>query len=215
METIVELNNISKTFCKKSDQNNLILDKVSLSINSGELITIDGKNGSGKTTLLKIISGLYLQDSGNIKYSFKNYQKNISYLSTNYRSFFLRLSVIDNLKFYGALYQIDDLTIKERIYKLSNIFECEELLNKTVSSLSDGQKKRIMLVRCFLKAPKLVLCDEAYNSLDGNTKLIFQNHIENIIPNGISVVWISHEDDIFMNIKKRSFTLNNKKLNKK
>lgn len=215
METIVELNNISKTFCKKSDQNNLILDKVSLSINSGELITIDGKNGSGKTTLLKIISGLYLQDSGNIKYSFKNYQKNISYLSTNYRSFFLRLSVIDNLKFYGALYQIDDLTIKERIYKLSNIFECEELLNKTVSSLSDGQKKRIMLVRCFLKAPKLVLCDEAYNSLDGNTKLIFQNHIENIIPNGISVVWISHEDDVFMNIKKRSFTLNNKKLNKK
>ena len=200
---------------QKSDQNNLILDKVSLSINSGELITIDGKNGSGKTTLLKIISGLYLQDSGNIKYSFKNYQKNISYLSTNYRSFFLRLSVIDNLKFYGALYQIDDLTIKERIYKLSNIFECEELLNKTVSSLSDGQKKRIMLVRCFLKAPKLVLCDEAYNSLDGNTKLIFQNHIENIIPNGISVVWISHEDDIFMNIKKRSFTLNNKKLNKK
>lgn len=219
MAAIVTLKNISKLFYKNINknkkENNLVLAKINLSIHRGELIKLFGANGSGKSTLLKIISNLYVPDSGKIEFNFNNPQKKISYLSTNFRSFYLRLSVMDNLKFYGSLYGIKPNILDERIEVLSKFFNCKDFLYKKVSSLSDGQKKRIMLIRCFIKDPELVLCDEAYNSLDKTSKELLKKYIEKIIKNGKSVVWVSHMDDEFENINTQSYTIKEKELVRK
>ena len=87
---MLETKNLSKSFnkpniFKKSSKENKVLDKISLKVYPGDSIALIGKNGAGKTTLLKTLSGLIIQDSGEIVLDKKTM---LSSVNTNERSFF-------------------------------------------------------------------------------------------------------------------------------
>ena len=79
-----------------------VLDNISLRVDPNQTIALVGRNGSGKSTLLKTICGLLVPDSGEISKNIKDYE--VSYVSTSERSFFHRLSVIENLNFFFSFY---------------------------------------------------------------------------------------------------------------
>ena len=101
---VLSLKNISKSF--KTNQYNFfkkakrktVLKNISFSAKKGDSIAIVGKNGCGKTTLLKIIAGVLQQDNGLMRSIYSSDE--ISIVNANDRSFFWRLSVLENLKFF-------------------------------------------------------------------------------------------------------------------
>ena len=129
-----------------SYQNNVVLDNINFNFRTKDCVTIYGENGSGKTTLIKLIIGLKHIKSGKF---FSNIQsKNIGYVSTNERSFYWRLSVINNLKFFGSLKGLSIEEIKKNIEIYESYLDIQDILDKKYMELSSGQKKKSFICTC-------------------------------------------------------------------
>ena len=163
-----------------------------------EIASLIGKNGSGKTSLLDMIVGLIKPDSGKIiidKYDIDEIGENkkfkfiyLPFIDTFKDNF----SVQDNLKLWGEL-SSSEFTQKKLDEKLK-FFDLLQLKHTLVSKLSQGQKKRVSLVKLLLSKCTLWLLDEPFNSLDlenmKKLKGVFLNHRKN----GGSILLASHID---------------------
>lgn len=141
-----------------------ILKDVSLSVKAGEIVAIIGKNGCGKSTLLKIIAGVLKPDSGNITYynrdalkDNKVFSKFAGYVPQD-NPLMEELTVKDNLLFWSMSKDIDKDVLEE--------FDLEEILNKKVSSLSGGMKRRLSIATTVINRPPVLILDEPTSSLD-------------------------------------------------
>ena len=189
---MLETKNLSKSFnkpniFKKSSKENKVLDKISLKVYPGDSIALIGKNGAGKTTLLKTLSGLIIQDSGEIVLDKKTM---LSSVNTNERSFFWRLSVFENLTFFSSFDKID----KNKIREVLQIFNLDKKIDSPYMHLSSGERKKISIARSLLKNANLLLFDEATSSLDVTSKRIFINTIKSLLEKKIisAVIFSTH-----------------------
>lgn len=144
------------------------LDKVSLTINEGELFGLLGINGAGKTTLIKILSGLAKKSSGDAvvdghPLSEINEIKKIIDISPQETSVAMNLSVKENLEFFQKLYDIKDKTYLDLII---SVFKLDEVLNKRVKTLSGGWQRRLSIAIALISKPKIVFLDEPTLGLD-------------------------------------------------
>tara|TARA_A100001011_G_C14156053_1_gene776134 strand:- start:372 stop:1082 length:711 start_codon:yes stop_codon:yes gene_type:complete len=193
---MLKVSQLSKSFTKPSlgflnteRSKKIILKDLSFIAKEGDCIALLGKNGCGKTTLLKLISGLLTLDKGSIT---NNFDKpldfsQISMVNSNDRSFFWRLSVKENLKFFCSLSSRDSLKKIEHTLILLDLFDKIDL---PFMSLSYGERKKISIARALLSNSKILLLDEITNSLDISAKkivistlkdLLKKNHLQLII----------------------------------
>lgn len=194
---MILLKNIKKTFYsqlipKNESSEFKIFDNLNLNINKGDFIKISGPNGSGKTSLLRIIKGILLPDDGEVIYEKKFSKDDIVLFAQNDRSFFLNLSIKENLNFFNSIntkyskklfnIKMDDLLIK---------FNLINKKNNMVSSLSSGEIKKLIIIRGYLQSGELLLFDEITNSLDKESKEIL---IQDLNTSKKTVIWISHEN---------------------
>ena len=187
---MIILKEISKSF-KKNRETLKVLENVNLNIETGQIVHLKGNNGSGKTTLLKIIIGLIAYDSGQI---IRNniYQTDISMISTNLRSFYFRLTGYENLIYFSSLYGLNRKEANDKIKYLSNYFYSEKLLDVEFMKLSDGQRKKLSIIRAMLKDPKLILCDEVTAGLDNSSKDRFYDYLDHEVKDkNVSAIWLS------------------------
>lgn len=160
-DILISINNLRKSF-----DNNIACDNISIDIHRGQILCLTGLNGSGKTTLLNILSGDLKQDSGKIFYL----QKEISNIPTYKRhrigisrayqwpQLFLNWTVIETIEFGLSLGRAkNDRELKDRL--ISN-FSLEEVLHKKVQSITTSKKKILDLSLSFIGKPKLLLLDE-------------------------------------------------------
>ena len=192
---MLEASNISKEFgnsyfFKEDSNSSPILKGINFSLKKGESIGITGKNGSGKSTILRIVSGLILPDKGKI---IIGNDCNISLINTNERSFYWRLTGMQNLEFFSKLYGIKRNDLTTRIKELDKWFHLEGLLKKEFMFLSAGQRKKLSIIRALIKEPDLLLCDEVTTSLDKESKEQVLEYLKNsVLENGLSMIWVSH-----------------------
>ena len=176
---MIQLKNINKSFASyslffsKKNKAYKVLSNINIEIKNNEIFGIIGKNGIGKSTLLKIIFGSIAPDSGEIlfngcKKKFPSHQKKFSLVNNNDRSFFWRLTVEENLKYFSSLYQQTDNVVLDNIRERLSL---GDLMKKNFYSLSSGQKKKVMLYRGLLKDPEVIFFDEFTQSLDLPQKL--------------------------------------------
>jgi ABC-2 type transport system ATP-binding protein len=195
MNKIVQLKNVQKRF-----GNNIALDNISVDFNEGCIHGLLGHNGAGKTTLIRIIGGTYKQDKGEVEVLGLNpiddgyeLRKNIGVLSEN-MCMYDRLSIYDNLMFYGKLYNIEKKELKSRIDNYLKMFQISEFKDKLIKDCSTGMKKKTGIIRAIINEPKLLLLDEASNGLDPISKDEFHGLIEELVKmKKISVVLCSHD----------------------
>ncbi len=185
--TIVEISNLTKLFFPPLPFSHIVtlrlrrippvkaLDNVSLSIKKGKIIGILGPNGAGKTTLLKIISTLILPDKGKVTVKGFPVGKNdekikslIGLVSPQERSFYWRLTGLQNLEFFAALYGLSKKETKSRVNQLFKLFNID-YGTKRLDSYSSGMKRKFSLVRALLHNPDILLLDEPIKSLDYNS----------------------------------------------
>jgi putative ABC transport system ATP-binding protein len=203
---MINITSISKEYVM-GDNKLLALNNVDVSINEGEFVSIMGSSGSGKSTLMNIIGCLDVPSHGD--YFFRD--NNISNYSSNklaelrnkdigfiFQNFNLlpRLNALENvtlpLLYSGkskkvraelALKALENVGLKDRTHHRPN-------------QLSGGQQQRVSIARAIAGTPKLILADEPTGALDSTTSLEIMKILNDLNKNGITIVLVTHEDDI-------------------
>ena len=189
------IDNINKKFSKK-----IVLNNVSFTVSTGEIVALIGRNGSGKTTLLKILSGIYSQDSGEIGIEGvdnKNIKKQLIYIPDRF-DYFKNSKIKKVCEFYKLAYENFD----EQYFKT----ELENIkLSQTnrLSELSKGQLTIFSLILGISCRTKFILLDEPLDGIDViNTKVI-TNYILDAQSDGIGLLISSHQLNALENISEK------------
>lgn len=189
------------------------LKNISIKVNQSEKICIMGKNGAGKTTLLKIIMGLLYHCKDSVEVFGRSplcreTRKMIGFAQSDERSFYHRLTVRENLLFFGGIWGLNNSFLQDRISIISEELNLKEILDEPYSQLSSGMKQRISIGRALLNEPPLLLLDEPTRSLD----IIAQNELRNLLKGNLfkekTVIIATHKIDEAKDISERCIILN-------
>lgn len=200
--------------CKKYGKHT-ILNNINIDIKQGDCIGIIGANGSGKTTLLSIIAGFLKPDSGSISID----DKTLAFSSDALRGYISyvpqenplmeELSVLDNLRLW---YTGASLNMEEELdHGILNMLGINTFLNKRVSHLSGGMKKRLSIGIALADNPSLLIMDEPSAALDLECKKQIRSYMRTFTRNGGSILLVSH-DEPELSICNKLFLLKNSSL---
>lgn len=149
------------------------VDNISFSVEQGEILAFIGPNGAGKSTTIKMLTGILYPTDGEVSIMGIDPSKKRKQLSYKIGTVFgqkeqlwTHLTPYDNFKFFGAIYDIQDDVIEERIEELKNTFELEEFINTPVRNLSLGQRIRCEIVAALIHKPDILFLDEPTIGLD-------------------------------------------------
>jgi len=170
MENIsIQVNNISKTFkfdkplgvskiVNKLNSKNktlTVLDKISFTVNKGEILGIIGFNGSGKTTLLRIIAGVYKPDTGSVEINGR-----LSPLLQLGAGFQRDLDARENIIMNGMLLGITKSEIQDKVESIIQYAELEKFVNMKLKHYSSGMRARLAFSVAMQINPDILLIDE-------------------------------------------------------
>ena len=163
---LLTLTNISKSFGGK-----VVLDKLSLGIGKNQILVLIGKSGCGKSTLLKILLGVYSPDNGEIIFGkfldnteLKNIKDKIGFVSQE-NSFYEKLTVMENLKFYVKAYK-NSKELLEKVDDLLVFLKLDYAKNTLAENLSGGMKRRLEIAIALVHNPSILIMDEPFTGLD-------------------------------------------------
>jgi len=169
MTLYLQASNLRKTYGRV-----VALEDASLDVRQGEIMALLGPNGAGKTTFIKILATLLVKDAGSVNvlgYDVDARPEEVRHLvgyvgQDTERSAYARLTVVENLRFFGRLRGLPEATIEQQIEKLAVQFDFMSHLDKQFVTLSGGQKQTVVILRALLHEPPLVFLDEPTKGLD-------------------------------------------------
>ncbi|MBD2411475.1 ABC transporter ATP-binding protein [Nostoc calcicola FACHB-389] len=194
----LELENITHTYYQEIEESNFILGPINLKLNQGELIFILGGNGSGKSTLAKLITGLYIPETGKIYLDGKPIDnENLEWYRQQFSVVFSDFYLFD--RFLGFDNQNLDFQTQKYLAKLQ-LDHKVKVKNGVLSTteLSQGQRKRLALLTAYLEDRPIYMFDEWASDQDPVFKEIFYTQLIPELKNrGKTVLVISHDDQYF------------------
>jgi len=175
----IRVENLSKKFGDA-----VVLDDLSFSVSSGEVIGFLGPNGAGKTTTMRIITGFLAPSSGTIKIGDTEIKddplsarKKIGYLPEN-NPLYLDQRVYEYLGYIADAKNIDNKT--QEIKKVLEMCGLTERISQPISELSKGYKQRVGLAQALLGNPEILILDEPTSGLDPNQIVEIRNLIKEV-----------------------------------
>ncbi|MEL7290963.1 MAG: cytochrome c biogenesis heme-transporting ATPase CcmA [Pseudomonadota bacterium] len=190
----------------------VLFESLSFTIDSGELVQIEGRNGTGKTTLLRIITGLGDRDEGEIAWNGETIESNRDafhqdLLFLGHQTGVKReLTAYENLRFYLSIHakkRIDKQTIYQALTKVG-LAGREDV---PVSQLSAGQQRRVALARLWLSDHKLWILDEPLTAIDKQGVKVLESLFLQHAEQGGIVMLTTHQDMFADNPKLRKIKL--------
>jgi len=167
-QPFIQFFNITKIFGK-----NVVLDNLNMDIGYGDIYGIIGRSGSGKTTLLSILVGFIKPEKGRIFFKGQEITSDLPDLvkqqigfTAQEGSFYPKLTVKENLEYFGTLYNLSSVEIEENIPKILKLVNLEKDEDKISAELSSGMKKRLDIACAIIHDPKLLILDEPTEDLD-------------------------------------------------
>ncbi len=190
----VEVRDLRKTFGAR-----VALGGLSLSISEGQTYGLIGPNGAGKTTFIRIAVGLSRAGAGTVRVlghemPDRSAARHIGYM-TQKSALYNDLTIVENLKFYAALYGLSGRERKERIDEALELVELTQRRNDLVGALSGGMIQRSSLAAALLHKPRLIFLDEPTSGVDPELRLAFWNHFERLNEQGATLVVSTHHLD--------------------
>ncbi|MDO4480101.1 MAG: ABC transporter ATP-binding protein [Erysipelotrichaceae bacterium] len=179
MEPIIKISHLNKSYKDVKAVNDL-----SFTVNRGELFAFLGVNGAGKSTTIHIICSQLSKDSGEViidGYNLDTQKESIKRkLGVVFQNSVLDkdLSAYDNLLYRGSLYGLSKKECQKRIETLSIQLQFKDYLNRSLSKLSGGQKRRIDVARALIHDPEILILDEPTTGLDPQTRNVLWSFIE-------------------------------------
>ena len=175
----------------------LAVDAISFTAEAGATVGLLGGNGAGKTTTIAMLLGLLIPTAGAIRVLGHDMARDrfAALARMNFSSPYIalphRLSVRENLRVYGHLYDVRDTD--RRIAELADELDLHALLDRPAGELSAGQKTRVALAKALINRPDVLLLDEPTASLDPDTGDLVRTWLERYrAESGCTILLASH-----------------------
>jgi ABC-2 type transport system ATP-binding protein len=206
MMNAIEVSNLRKEFVsrtgkifRKKKEIVAAVDDVSFAIPQGEIFSLLGPNGAGKTTTIKILATLLIPTSGSARIFGHDVvaeemlaRRLMTAVLPGERTLFWKLTVKENLRYFGALYGLARTYTDRRIAELTAYFGVDEKMDTLVEKLSTGQRQKVVLSRALLPDPEVMLLDEPTLGLDPNAAQALRAMIRGIRAEGKTILLTTH-----------------------
>ncbi|UJW86172.1 ABC transporter ATP-binding protein [Devosia sp. SL43] len=186
-----------------------VLEKLSLSVAEGELVSLLGASGCGKTTTLRLVAGFLQPTSGTITLGGRDltrlppHQRDIGLVFQNY-ALFPHLSVADNVGFGLKQRGISGDAKAKRVGAMLDRVGLAQLADRLPAALSGGQKQRVALARALVIEPPLLMFDEPLSNLDAKLRIDMRVEIRQLQrANGTTSVYVTHDQEEAFSISDR------------
>lgn len=217
---------LSATGLRKSYGGRMVVQDVSISVKSGEVVGLLGPNGAGKTTSFYMIVGLVAADAGRIEIDdtvissmpiHKRARLGLSYLPQD-ASVFRRLTVEENIRAVLEL-QIDNAgkkfsskTIEEQLNALLDELQITHIRKNNALSLSGGERRRVEISRALATRPRFILLDEPFAGVDPIAVIEIQRIVRFLKSRGIGVLITDHNVRETLGICDRAYIISEGKV---
>jgi len=179
-----------------------ILDNISFKIESGEQWAITGPSGSGKTTLLKVLTGEVFftgevtigEERSMVLVEQHHYFKNLSNTSNfYYQQRFNSQDTNDAITVEESLLSEigEELAVKENLSALADLFDIKRLYSESLLQLSNGENKRLQIVKALLLQPDFLLLDNPFIGLDVKSRQTLAQVLETVVKSGIHIIMVT------------------------
>jgi len=177
------------------------VNEIDFNVHHGEIFGFLGPNGSGKTTTIRMLLGLLQPTSGSINLlgldtgqHAADFRSRVGYMSQRF-SLYNDLTVMQNLKFYGQSYGLDNTLLKERIQHAIEMAGILGHENTPTKDLSGGWRQRLALSAAILHRPEVLFLDEPTAGVDPISRRAFWDLLYQLVNEGITVFITTHYMD--------------------
>lgn len=194
------MSNLSARGLTKIYNKRKVVNKIDLSISSGEVVGLLGPNGAGKTTTFYMIVGLIKPDDGEIYLNnedisrypmYKRARKGLNYLPQE-PSIFRKLTVEENILAILETIDLQEDEREERLRELLGELDLTALAKNYAYSLSGGERRRVEITRALVTSPKYILLDEPFAGIDPIAVADIQKIIGKLKAKGIGIIISDH-----------------------
>ncbi|MBW3019637.1 ABC transporter ATP-binding protein [Candidatus Woesearchaeota archaeon] len=195
---IIQVHGISKAFNGRN-----VLESVDFDVNRGEIFGIIGMSGAGKTTLLNLLVGFLRPDQGDVLFTLPSgsvistvkqpdFVNKFFGFSTQTPSFYSKLTVLENLEYFGTLAGIPERKLRARAKQLLGLVQLSSAQDIAAEALSGGMQKRLDIACALINEPLVLILDEPTADLDPVMRKQLWQLIRDINESGTTVVLASH-----------------------
>jgi len=178
------------------------LTGVDLRVGAGRISALLGPNGAGKTTFLRVVTGVLLPDSGTVTVAGVDVasdpmeaRRHIGFFPSGDRTFYQRISGLENLTFFGRLYGLSRREAAARGRRRMEDLGLSDAIDQRAGTYSHGMQKRLSMARALLLDPPVMVVDEATDGLDPEGARRVRELIQGIAADGTAVVWTTQRLD--------------------
>lgn len=213
MEKIIDLRDVTVKYGE-----NVILDKLNLSINKKEFITLLGPSGCGKTTTLRCIAGFVEPNEGEIVFEGKvinnipPHKRKVNTIFQRY-ALFSHLNVFENVAFGPEIQKMSKPEIRKTVAEMLELVNLKGFEKRSIDSLSGGQQQRVAIARALANKPHVLLLDEPLGALDLKLRKDMQKELKAIQKRlGITFIYVTHDQEEALSMSDRVVVMDKGKI---
>lgn len=188
--SIIEVSNVTKTF-----GNYKAVNDVSFNVDSGRIFGLLGPNGAGKTTTIRMLTNIFLPDSGSInilgKPTSAEIQNHLGYLPEE-RGLYKRIKVIEQLVYFAQLKGLTKHEALKRAKFWLNELGANGWENKKIQELSKGMQQKVQFISTILHEPEVMILDEPFSGFDPINTELLKNIILELKDKGKTIILSTH-----------------------
>lgn len=191
---VIDVKDVTKSF-----DGHVVVNKIAMQVERGEIYGFLGPNGSGKTTFLRILCGLLRGDAGHgtclgydIVTQTDEIKQHVGYMTQKF-SLYEDLTIEENLDFVARIYGVPKR--KEAVEKSLHRLGLEQRRQQLAGTLSGGWKQRLSLAACLIHQPQLLLLDEPTAGVDPKARRDFWEEIHQLAAEGLTALVTTHYMD--------------------
>ena len=176
-----------------------VIDRLSLTIGSGEMVALLGPSGCGKSTTLFAICGIHRMDGGRLHFGDRDVtdlpaqKRPVGVVFQNY-ALYPHMTAAENIGFPLRVQRLDRVEIARRVGDIAGLVQIGGLLDRKPAQLSGGQQQRVALARALVRKPEILLLDEPLANLDAKLRLEMRAEIRRIQrETGITAILVTHD----------------------